>query len=130
MADSHYTPGVCNINDAEARYRKKAFYLGLAIGLPLFVVLVVLRAHPLIGLVLFIPSWIGAIGYLQAKHKFCVGYAASGVHNTSDKYGETEAIIDEAQKKLDKKRARSVNIQSMLIAAIVTTTAYVVLLLI
>ncbi len=128
MSETHYTPGVCNINEAEVAYRKKAFYLGLGVGLPLLAVLLVLKASPVTGLLMFLPGWIGAIGYLQAKHKFCVGYAASGVYNQSDEYAETQKIIDSAKRDLDTKRARQINLQSL--AAGAATAAVSVLLLI
>lgn len=91
----------------------KGFYLGLAIGVPLLVILAAVEAMPLTGVIMFVPGWIGAIGYLQAKNKFCVGYAASGVYNNSDEYAKTAKIIEEASRKLDKKRARKINTQSL-----------------
>ncbi len=115
MAENYYTPGVCNINQPEIAYRMKAFYLGIGIGIPLFVLLLALSAPAITGLLLFVPAWIGAIGYLQAKNKFCVGYAASGVANNSPEYAETQKIVDEASRQLDKKRARSINIQALAI---------------
>lgn len=117
---SYYTPGVCNINEAEVAYRMKAFYLGLGIGLPLIVALAVFKAAPILGILVFLPAWIGAIGYFQAKYKFCVGYAASGVYNNSAEYAETQAIVDAASKKLDGKRARKIHTMSLLTAAVVT----------
>ena len=72
MAENYYTPGVCNLNEPEIAYRRKAFYLGLIIGIPLLLILLVLGAAPIVGVLMFLPAWIGAIGYLQAKNKFCV----------------------------------------------------------
>ena len=113
MSEHYYTPGVCNINEPEIAYRKKAFYLGIATGVPLLVFLLVVKASPYTAIVMFLPVWIGAIGYLQAKNKFCVGYAASGLFNSSPEYAETKAIVDESSKKLDKARARKINYQAL-----------------
>lgn len=115
MSENYYTPGVCNINEPEVAYRKKAYYLGLIIGPPLLAILLVVQAAPFYGVLMFLPAWIGAIGYLQAKYKFCVGYAASGVYNASPEYAETQKIVDEASQKLDKARARKINTQALLI---------------
>lgn len=120
---NYYTPGVCNINESEIAYRKKAFYLGIVIAVPLLIFLIVIKASPILGLVMFVPAWIGAIGYLQAKYKFCVGYAASGVYNSSDEYADTKAIVDAASKKLDTARARKINTQAVLIGLVIAAVS-------
>lgn len=118
MTESYYTPGVCNINESEVAYRKKAYYLGLSIGFPLLLVLIIFKSPTYMGVIMFLPIWIGAIGYLQAKYKFCVGYAASGVYSKSAEYAETEKIVEEAKRKLDAKRARKINTQALLIGVL------------
>lgn len=129
MSETQYTPGVCNINPAEVAYRRKAFYLGLAIGIPLFLVLLAVGAHPAYGLIMFIPAWIGAIGYLQARHKFCVGYAASGVHSASDTYADVASVTDESDRFKDQKKARNLNLQSLFIGVLIALITSAVLLL-
>lgn len=126
----YYTPGVCNINEKEVAYRKKAFYLGLGIGVPLLIVLVVVGSNPILGLTMFVPAWIGAIGYLQAKYKFCVGYAASGMYNSSDKYADTKEIVDAISRKLDASRAKKINAQSLGLGALVATASVLLLLIV
>lgn len=64
---------------------------------------------------MFVPIWIAAIGYLQAKHKFCVGFAASGVYSSSDKFADTARTIGESSSKLDQARAQKINTQALLI---------------
>ena len=118
MSESYYTPGVCNINESEITYRKKAYYVGLIVGIPLLLVLVFLKSQPYLGVIMFVPVWIGAIGYLQAKYKFCVGYAASGVYSKSAEYAETEKIVEESKRKLDAKRARKINTEALLVGII------------
>ena len=126
MSD-YYTPGVCNINEKEVAYRKKAFYLGLGIGVPLLAVLVATKANPILGLAMFVPAWIGAIGYLQAKYMFCIGYAAGGIHSSSDEYGDTREVVEAASRKLDAKRARKINLQSLTVGAVVAVTSVLLL---
>lgn len=130
MAENYYTPGVCNLNEPEIAYRRKAFYLGLIIGIPLLLILLVLGAAPIVGVLMFLPAWIGAIGYLQAKNKFCVAYGASGVYNSSPEYAETQKIVDAAFKKLDKARARKMNTQAFVIGIVVTALTVALLALI
>lgn len=117
--NEYYTPGVCNINESEVKYRMKAFYLGAGIGIPLLLLLVIINASPTLGLLMFVPGWIASIGYLQAKYKFCVGYASSGVYNSGDEYAETQKIVDESKRRLDKNRAAKINAQSVFIGVVV-----------
>ncbi len=111
--ENYYTPGVCNLNQPEVAYRRKAEYLGIGLGVVLLAVLLVTKAMPLAGLMMFVPVWLAAIGYLQAKNKFCVSYAASGVHSASAEYADTAKIVEEASRKLDKARARKMNTQAL-----------------
>lgn len=127
--ETYYTPGVCNLNQPEVAYRRKAGYAGLVLSLLLVVGLGILQADPLLGLLIFPFAWVSAIGFLQAKYKFCVGYAASGIYNSGDDYAETQKIVDAAKRKLDQARARSINVRSF-VSAIIATTAAVVLLII
>lgn len=129
MSETQYTPGVCNINPAEVAYRRKAYYLGLAMGLPLFIVLLVFGASPAFGLIMFVPAWIGAIGYLQAKHKFCVGYAASGVRSASDTYADVAAVTNDSDRSKDQKKARNLNAQSLAIGAVIAAMTVALLVL-
>lgn len=129
MSETQYTPGVCNINPSEVAYRRKAYYLGLAMGAPLLVVLIVLGVSPVFGLIMFVPGWIGAIGYLQAKHKFCVGYAASGVHSASDTYADVAAVTDEADRFKDQKKARDLNVKSLAIGVVVAVISMLALMI-
>ena len=116
--ESYYTPGVCNINPSEVAYRKKAFYLGIVTGAPLLIGLLVFGAQPYLGLILFLPVWIGAIGYLQAKNKFCVGYAASGMYSEDDEYANIAKVAEAAARKLDQARARKMNLQAFAIGIV------------
>ena len=130
MSETNYIPGVCNINTAEIAYRKKAFYLGLAMGIPLLLVLVAFKATPALGILMFMPVWIGAIGYLQAKNKFCVGYAASGVYNDDDEYAKVAKVFEEESKRLGQAKARKMNVQALLIGALGAATSTLILSLI
>jgi hypothetical protein len=118
-----YIPGVCNINRAEIASRRKAGYFGIALFVIVAAALYALTAVRLTRLLLFVPAFIAAIGFLQAKHKFCVSYAASGLQNAADGASDAAKVIDEAAHATDKKRARRLNAQAALIAVLVTLLA-------
>lgn len=118
MADA-YVPGVCNINREEIAYRRKWRNIGVIATVILAVLLVVISNNRWLRLVVFLPAFIGAIGYLQTKNKFCVSYAASGLQNATD--GSTHADkVAVAAHKLDQAKARTMNIQATITALLVT----------
>lgn len=119
-ASSTYQPGVCNINPAETAYRRKAGWAGVIITLLLALPFFVFDINRLVRIILVLPVFLSAVSFLQAKHHFCVSYAASGLQNASgDKIGTTARVKPADQ---DKDRATSNRIyrQAALIAATVT----------
>ncbi|HET9173932.1 MAG TPA: hypothetical protein VFN56_01480 [Candidatus Saccharimonadales bacterium] len=129
MADSYYTPGVCNINPKESAYRRR-FGIGFgALGLIGLAVALAVHAPSWVGIALFLFYWISALSFLQAKNHFCVNYAASGKYNVSDEFGDIAQATAEQHKK-DTLRARRMHIQAVLIgigcALIATAALYIV----
>ncbi|HWB39334.1 MAG TPA: hypothetical protein VG604_03795 [Candidatus Saccharimonadales bacterium] len=114
MAESEfYTPGICNINPKEVAYRRKyAVGFGVA-AVVVLILLLVFKAAPAVGLVLFLPIWLGSISELQARNHFCVSYAAAGEYNASDKFADVAKATAE-QHAADQKRARKLNLQAVL----------------
>lgn len=117
---SAYVPGVCNINTAEIASRRKAGYIGLILFIVLAAPLLLLDLPRLIRILLFLPAFVSAIGFLQAYYKFCVGYGAAGKQNATDGDKEAQDIIDAAAKDLDQKRTRKINTEASVIAGLVT----------
>jgi hypothetical protein len=115
-----YIPGMCNINQDEIAYRRKAMYFGLAVTVLLLVALIFFQVNVYIrSLVLFIPLFIAIIGYLQTKNKFCVAYGASGKQNATDGSESAEAIADKEAIEVDKKKARTMNLQAFVSTVII-----------
>lgn len=110
--DSQYVPGICNINYDEIKSRRNAGHFGLGLTIVVVAFLVYLRAMPLLSILVFVPGFIMAIGYLQAKNKFCVGFGAAGIHSASESGADTAAVEDEAAQKADKEKSRRMNLQS------------------
>lgn len=119
MSEStNYIPGMCNINPTEIRRRKASGYISLAIaafGLSTFIAL---HADWPYFLVLFIPFSVSALGFLQAKQKFCAAYGSTGKHHADE--DDIATVEDKQALKADKLRSRILYLQSFLIAAPLT----------
>jgi hypothetical protein len=118
-ANHAYIPGVCNINHAEIRKRRSAGYLGLSVFVVVLFVCLFFINIRWARIVLVAPAFLCAIGFLQAHGKFCVGYAAAGLQNASED-SQTATAVAKAQVAIDKARARRMNSQALLIAAVTT----------
>ena len=116
---TNYIPGVCNINPVEIRRRRQAGHIGLVLSVVVIVGLIALHAPWYLRLVAFLPLFLSATGYLQARHKFCVGYASAGVQHADDDSAALK-IDDASMRKADTLKARMINLQAFLIAAIIT----------
>lgn len=115
-AQTGYIPGVCNINRAEIAYRRKAGYFGLGLYVIIAIALFALGVSRWARLILFVPAFIAAIGFLQAKNKFCVAYGAAGQQNAVDGSPKAQSVTEQAAIAKDKARARTMNTQAALIA--------------
>lgn len=71
-------------------------------------------------ILIFVPAWIGALDFLQVRAKTCVLLAARGVRNMD---GGNERIADPGEIDRIRAQARTVHVQSALLA--LTVTAFV-----
>ncbi len=111
--ESAYVPGMCNINTAEVAYRRKAMWFGIGLSLILLIGLLLLGAVWWVRiLILFVPVYVAAIGYLQVRNRFCVSYGASGQQNASDS-SEASTAVGTENALIDKKKARRMNLQAL-----------------
>lgn len=120
---SNYVPGVCNINTAEIKRRRAGGHIGLAAFVALFIGLVVLDANNYFRLVLLAPALLAATGYLQAKNKFCVGYAGAGMQHADEDDAAVKVAAAAAAK--DARRAKQINRQAFIVAILVTAIAVI-----
>lgn len=115
---TNYIPGVCNINPAEIRRRRYSGIFGIATALFGLIAFIYLHASWYYYIALFIPLFTGALGLLQAKHKFCVAYASTGKQH-ADSTG-VQTISNADARSTDQIKARLIYIKSFLIAASAT----------
>ncbi len=66
---------------AEIGRRRRTGWLGLIAAAALGLALVAVGAPPAVRLALGAPLYLAAIGFIQARERFCVGFAAAGMTN-------------------------------------------------
>ena len=115
-ADDRYVPGVCNIGAWEIRRRRRFAYLGFAAAAILFAVLVAIDAPAWTRLFVFLPLASGLVSWLQARRRFCAGFAVAGVSNFADGDDGRRRVEDEAAHRADIAAVRRMIRDAVLIA--------------
>jgi len=117
---SGYLPGVCNIGSREIMRRRAvgiaALVFALISGYTLY------AADDLTKSArwgVFFPLFVSAIGFIQARNKFCLAYGLAGTFNFG-KIGDMERVFDAESKKTDRRKALAILIQSAIIAGVTT----------
>ena len=121
----NYIPGACNIGKEEINKRKQFGIVGLilsALAYSLFVYFEVSRG---VRFLTFIPAVISAIGFLQARMRFCVYYGLAEMFNF-DSLGKSSKVENDEFVKKDKKRARLIIYSSVLIGIVIGLIAGVI----
>lgn len=117
---SQYVPGACNIGSREILRRR---VVGIAALVFAMVSGYTLLAADEIGrtarLGIFFPLLVSAIGFIQARNKFCLAYGLAGTFNFG-KIGDMERVFDAESKKSDRRKAISILIQAALVAGFAT----------
>jgi len=120
---SEYVAGSCNIGKGEIKRRQTIALLG--------VFLIFFSASTILGtdqgrsvrLSIFIPAMIFAVGFIQARKKFCLAYGLAGTFNFG-KLGSISKVQNEEDKKVDRKTAINILIQSAALASAITLLFY------
>ena len=99
-----YRPGACNIGPAEIARRRRAGTVGIGAAVVLAAGLLVVGAPTATRWLVALPLAVGAVGFLQARFRFCAAYGAAGVRNFGD-LGETERVEDPAARRADRAKA-------------------------
>ena len=88
----------------------------MLVSLALLALLVVVGAPPLTRLLIALPAAAAASGYLQARFRFCAGFASRGVFNFGP-LGRTETVTDADARARDRATARRIGAMSAVIGA-------------
>jgi hypothetical protein len=119
--DPEYIPGVCNIDKREVGRRTNLAIAGVVIFCVLTVILYYYSLDVNWRLLLFIPAFMIAYGYLQARMQFCVSYGFRGESKFAGKRVKRSEHVE-----TDRKRAVRILVYALIIAGFVTATAYYV----
>jgi hypothetical protein len=119
-----YIPGVCNIGAAEIKQRRYIGWLAAGAAILLWAALVQLNFAREWRVLLFLPAFVAAIGYLQAAWHFCAKFGLHGVFNFRSTTGHTDTVEQAEFRRQDRRTAVKIIVISALIAAAVTAAAY------
>jgi hypothetical protein len=117
-----YQPGVCNIGPTQQR-RRLLLGVGSLVAAGAYVAAVVALAWPRWALIAsVVPLYGAAMGVLQYRERFCIGFAGMGVFDVGD---GTSEIRNEAALAADRKKAVRLNAKAVGIGVVGTLVAFV-----
>lgn len=103
-----YQPGVCNIGPQEIRRRRQIGYIGVVGAVVLGAILLGLDAPAWMRLAVALPVAVGLEGFIQARERFCAGFAMAGVQNMGE-LGSQVTIEDAAARVADRRKAMRIH---------------------
>lgn len=115
-APEGYVPGVCNIGAWEIRRRRAFGIVGIAAAIVLFAVLVAVGAPAWARLLVFLPLVGGVFSWLQARRRFCAGFAVAGVFNFANGDEGRQTVRDDDARRADMAAVRRMTRDAVLIA--------------
>lgn len=111
---SNYQAGVCNIGPQEIRKRQRVALLGYGLALVL-VLAQFFFDSPAVPSLLFAALFVGSVGFVQSRKKFCLAFGLMGTFNVSD---AMKKVVDPADLKADRKTAIVILLQSAVLALV------------
>ena len=114
MNTINYVPGVCDIGKEEINKRKRAGIVGLILTVLTYSLFVYFEVSKGVRFLTFIPAVISAIGFLQARMRFCAYYGLAEMFNF-DSLEKSNKVDNNEFVRKDKKRARQIIYYSVLI---------------
>ena len=120
MSETKYIAGICNIGVSEINQRRRIGLIGLgltSVSIILYLGLVYLIGLDIIvGVFVFLPAVMSAVGLLQARNQFCAAYGLAKQQNVTLSLGVTTKIEDVSSQKKDRNKALRIIFQSTIIA--------------
>ena len=109
-----YAPGACNIGADEIARRRKAAVAGLVASIGLAVALIAFGSAPgdFARLLVALPLTGAAIGWIQARRRFCMAYGLAGTFNL-EKIGNMSRVVDSAALAADRRTALIIAAQGL-----------------
>lgn len=99
-----YTAGVCNIGPEEIAARNRVGWIGLVATIVIWALLIVFKVPHIWRVILFLPAFMSAIGFVQGYFRFCVHFGLSGLFNFGP-LGKQQNVTDPALRAIDRKQS-------------------------
>lgn len=119
-----YIPGVCNIGPAEIRQRRAVGIAGLVASAALLAYFYIVAVPDVLRLLIIIPAFAGAMGFLQAQLHFCAKYGMSGLFNVSNDVQQTDSVDQAEFRRKDRQKALTILTFSLIVAWAIALLAY------
>ncbi len=116
MTHAEYVAGVCNIGPAEIARRRAVGWIGVAVAVALLAALMWAGVDRWWRLTVFLPATMAASGFLQARFRFCVGFARMGISNFGE-LGQTQAVESDAARSADRATGTRLTLYATVIGA-------------
>jgi len=124
--EQKYIPGVCNIGPAERARRRQTGYVALLTAVILMVTLVWVDAPRAWRLLLILPVSGAAIGFLQDRFHFCIGFGLKGLYNVINNAGITDSVSQAEYRAKDRKKAISIVWLSLTIGVVIAFLCFLI----
>lgn len=89
---TEYIPGVCNIGPAEIKRCVQARWAALIATVVLWALLIIPNAAVPWRLLVFFPAAFAALGFLQARLRFCAAFGLQGLRNFGPQAGKMDTV--------------------------------------
>lgn len=123
--NSEYIPGSCNIGKGEIKRRQFVAIIGLLFTITTAVGLLTTDSSTSAKLTIFLPAMIFAIGFIQARKKFCLAYGFAGTFNFG-KLGKLSRVASLQDRRADQITALKILGQAVLLSAAITATFIII----
>jgi uncharacterized integral membrane protein len=125
-SEQKYIPGVCNIGPAERAKRRQTGYVALLASIILMVTLVAIGAPRGWRLLLILPLSVAAVGFLQDRLHFCIGFGFKGLYNVINSAGTTDSVSQAEYRAKDRKKAMSIVWLSLVSGIVIAVLCFLV----
>ena len=117
MIENEYIPGVCNIGKEEINRRKRIGIYWFAFTILIFILFLFYDTPKYLRVIIFIPVFISAMGFLQARMHFCARLGLTSFFNFGT-VGKKNIVTDNEFIKQDRMQALKIIFYSFMIGVI------------
>ena len=119
MSATEYITGTCNIGGGELTRRRVVALLGLILTLSSAATLISTEASRQTRLVIFLPTIVMSVGWVQSRKRFCLAYGFAGTFNFGA-LGKLSKVSYQEARAADRKTAIKILAQSTLYELLIT----------